>query len=263
MNLLALQSSPRANGNTSRLMDLAVDTLRRQLTTAGEVLQVETVHLARREVKTCLGCRACFDRGETHCPLRDDVAALRERMDWADALIVASPVYVESVNGILKNWIDRMAYGCHRPFLNGKPALVLTTSGGGATGSAARTAAMALMPWGGRISARRNFRMGGARMDEGEVRRRFAAPLGSMVAALRRDVRRQKQGRPAWLSVLFFTIQQRAYRRMAQTTPCVDTDYWQQKGWLDRRCVYYVQVHRSLKTATARLAGRALSLFFL
>jgi multimeric flavodoxin WrbA len=35
----------------------------------------------------------------------------------AEAYVFASPVYVEDINGVMKNWIDRMAFNSHRPTL--------------------------------------------------------------------------------------------------------------------------------------------------
>jgi multimeric flavodoxin WrbA len=34
--------------------------------------------------------------------------------------VFASPIYVEDVNGAMKNFIDRMAYNCHRPRFFGR-----------------------------------------------------------------------------------------------------------------------------------------------
>lgn len=65
--------------------------------------------------------------GEDHCPLRDDVSEIKKKIDDADIIILASPVYVEDVSGLLKNWIDRMAFVCHRPAV--PSALVHGTAG--------------------------------------------------------------------------------------------------------------------------------------
>lgn len=63
------------------------------------------------------------------CPIKDDVLRVNDQIRDADSLIPASPVYVEDVNGIMKKWIDRMAFNSVRTALYGKSAVVITTSG--------------------------------------------------------------------------------------------------------------------------------------
>lgn len=43
----------------------------------------------------CLVCRRCFDVGEGFCPLKDELLSIREKLNKADGVILASPVYVE------------------------------------------------------------------------------------------------------------------------------------------------------------------------
>jgi len=73
------------------------------------------------------------------CPLAYEVALIRTKMDAADGLIVASPVYVDDVSGLMKNPLDRLAYLSHRPLLACTCAFTLATVGGGTTGHTVRT----------------------------------------------------------------------------------------------------------------------------
>lgn len=88
------------------------------------ILEIERISLGQLDLNTCRGCRVCFDKGEEKCPLKDDVLSIRDKMILADGILAASPVYVEDVNGIMKNWIDRMAFNCHRPAFAGKSAYI-------------------------------------------------------------------------------------------------------------------------------------------
>ena len=93
MKLLLLNSSARAGGNTARTMDLLEENLVALAKQNGLALTCERVSLARLALKPCIGCRACFDRGETTCPQQDELLALYERMRAADGYVIASPVY--------------------------------------------------------------------------------------------------------------------------------------------------------------------------
>lgn len=74
-------------------------------------------------------------------------------MKAADAIILASPVYVDDVSGITKNWIDRLAHVCHRPEFYGKYAYLLSTTGASSTRHTLRTM-NAPMYWGFTIIGR-------------------------------------------------------------------------------------------------------------
>ena len=59
-------------------------------------------------LSSCNGCSTCFDNGI--CPL-DDVDgfnSVKENILEADLVIIISPVYVNNVSGIIKNFIDRL-----------------------------------------------------------------------------------------------------------------------------------------------------------
>lgn len=74
----------------------------------------------------CNGCSTCFDNGI--CPL-DDVDgfnSVKENILEADLVIIISPVYVNNVSGIIKNFIDRIAYWFHILKLSGKMGIVIS-----------------------------------------------------------------------------------------------------------------------------------------
>ena len=49
-------------------------------------------------------------------------------MKAADGILIASPVYMEDVSGIIKTWIDRLAHVSHRPEFAGKCAYLVATT---------------------------------------------------------------------------------------------------------------------------------------
>lgn len=94
--------SPRAEkGHTFRLLEHFVAGLRE----AG--VTVETMVLANHTIRPCRGCFSCWSKTPGQCIHQDDMAKLSEQADDADLLVYAQPLYVFSVPGIVKNFLDR------------------------------------------------------------------------------------------------------------------------------------------------------------
>ncbi|MGZ7044375.1 MAG: flavodoxin family protein, partial [Methanobacterium sp.] len=125
MKVLTIMGSPKRKGNTYRITRKVEEEMKK----LGDV-EFEYVFLKDLDLKSCLGCGVCMDKGEEICPLNDDRAMMEEKMQNADGVIFTSPNYVFNVTGLMKNFIDRFAYVCHRPRFF-KNAMVLTTSGVG------------------------------------------------------------------------------------------------------------------------------------
>ena len=169
MQILALVGSYRKHGNTARIVGLIAEQLQEQAARHAEKLEVETLYLAHQDIAPCRGCRVCFDQGEELCPLQDDLPAVKAMMEEADALIIASPVYVHDVNGVVKNWIDRLAFVCHRPEFADKCAYLVATVASSPTNHALRTLKIALSDWGYHIVGQAGFKIG-ALMDRAPAR---------------------------------------------------------------------------------------------
>jgi len=100
--VVAIVGSPRRHGNSSFLVDVALDELARR------GASVEKIVLAEHRVLPCEGHDECEDLAA--CPLDDDAAALLARMYGADGLVLASPVYYENVSGQMKVFLDRSCF---------------------------------------------------------------------------------------------------------------------------------------------------------
>lgn len=260
MKLLLLNSSARAGGNTARVMDMLEEDLRAIAEQNGVALTCERISLARLALKPCIGCRACFDRGETACPQQDELLALYERMRSADGYVIASPVYVEDINGILKTMIDRMAFLCHRPALYGKRALLFTTSGIGSSRHAMTTMTKAFGTWGIKTVATMQLSLG-ALMPREQVQERYQKRITAAATRFLHDL--ALPFRPSFYSLIAFTVQQALWKRDRVDHASVDYRYWQENGWLDHGRWYYdaAQKHTP-RVLLARLLGMLISLFF-
>ena len=260
MRYLMLQSSGREAGNTTRALAMVETMLRAEAESRGEPLEVETLQLAQMDLRPCRGCRICFNNGETACPLKDDLLSIKTRMKAADGIVLAGPVYVHDVNGVMKNWIDRMAHVCHRPEFAGKSALLVATTGGTSVKHAVRTMEVALWTWGFRTVGRVGL-VTGANMRAEEMMRRHSAVILRGARRLFQDVAQKKKLKPSFLSLMVFRIQQSGWGKSAPGS--MDFAYWNDKGWLDTRSCSYFFPHKAspIKVAAARAAGAVTAAF--
>ena len=87
----------------------------------------ETVTLSDYDLRMCRGCRLCMERGEQLCPLKDDRDVLMDKIMVSDGVIFASPNYCGHVSGIMKTFLDRFVFVCHRPRYFGKVCTSIVT----------------------------------------------------------------------------------------------------------------------------------------
>jgi multimeric flavodoxin WrbA len=98
------------------------------LETFGDV-RGEIVGLSDYNIGVCRGCKTCFDRGEERCPLKDDRDLLIEKMTASDGVVFASPNYTWQVSAVMKIFLDRLAFLCHRPRFHGKTSTCIVVQG--------------------------------------------------------------------------------------------------------------------------------------
>jgi len=102
MNVIAINGSPRPDGNTATLLRTVCDALER------EGIATETFHLGGKAVRGCTACYRCFERKDGRCALPDDaVSAALEKMKAADGILLGSPTYFADVTAEMKALIDR------------------------------------------------------------------------------------------------------------------------------------------------------------
>ncbi len=102
LKVLILNGSPRANGNTA----LAIHEMEKIF--AAEGVAAETVQIGNKDIRGCIACGSCFEKGK--CVFNDIVNELARKFEEADGLVVASPVYYASANATLIACLDRLFY---------------------------------------------------------------------------------------------------------------------------------------------------------
>ncbi len=121
-NVLVINSSPHATGNTAML----VSELVRGAVDAGH--NTRRLDLRELNVNPCLACGGCRNGKGNPCVQKDDMHLVYEAWDAADVVVLASPVYWMQMNAPMMLVRDRL-YA--RPFNDPKRrsmALILSAA---------------------------------------------------------------------------------------------------------------------------------------
>ncbi len=103
-----------------------VDSLVDEVLDAARAAGASTVkiQLLDRNIEFCANCRACSQEpGRTRgiCVKKDDMAAILDEIDSADALVLASPVNIYNVTALFKRFMERLTPYCFWPWQGNAP----------------------------------------------------------------------------------------------------------------------------------------------
>ncbi len=98
-NILIISCSPRVGGNS----DVLADAFANGAMASGNT--VEKVNLAKKKIEFCRGCFAC--QTTQRCVIRDDADLIEQKMEGADVLVFATPIYYYEMSGQMKTMLDR------------------------------------------------------------------------------------------------------------------------------------------------------------
>ncbi len=122
--ILTILASPQnKNSNTRALVNDFVEEMKSE----GLDLEHQVISLREKKVSPCQGCWNCTK--DKPCPVKDDLAEIKEAMIDCDMLILASPVYTNQVTAQMKAMFDRLFTWCHIFPLLGKYSLSACTTG--------------------------------------------------------------------------------------------------------------------------------------
>lgn len=113
MKILIINGSYRESGFTDQAVSHAAETLRLK----GQ--DVELVCLRNLDMGFCTNCRQCTQQpGDAlgTCVQRDDMATLVEKLEEADAYILASPTNLSSVTAVFKRFMERLLVYAYWPW---------------------------------------------------------------------------------------------------------------------------------------------------
>ncbi|MCB2191353.1 MAG: flavodoxin family protein [Deltaproteobacteria bacterium] len=98
--ILAVGGSPRAGGNSDKLIAAAVEG-------ASRLCPAEALHLRDYTFSACVGCEACR-KAKTCAKFHDGMGLIYPQVESARGLILASPVHNYNVTAWIKAFFDRL-----------------------------------------------------------------------------------------------------------------------------------------------------------
>lgn len=97
MKTLVITGAARKKGHTAKMVELFLETL------GGEYEIIDAYRV--KDISPCLDCRACWRKKE--CAIKDGMQDIYAKLEAADNVVLASPMYFHSVTGKMKALIDR------------------------------------------------------------------------------------------------------------------------------------------------------------
>jgi len=70
-------------------------------------VQVEEIMLSKQKINHCIGCFTCWTKTPGKCIHNDDMVNNLPKLQEANLIVFATPLYIYNVTGLLKNFLDR------------------------------------------------------------------------------------------------------------------------------------------------------------
>jgi multimeric flavodoxin WrbA len=107
MKIIAINGSPRKKDNTATLLNKALEGA------ASNGAETEIIHLYDFTYKGCKSCFACkLINGTSYgqCSINDEISPILKKIKNADAIILGSPIYLGSITGEMKSFMERLIF---------------------------------------------------------------------------------------------------------------------------------------------------------
>jgi multimeric flavodoxin WrbA len=124
-SIVAIVGTYRKTG----VVDTAVDEILRAVQDAGAA--TTKIYLIDKHIEFCTNCRACAQNAGTvrgNCRHNDDMVSILDQVDFADGLVIASPINFYNVTAVTRRFMERlMVYG-YWPWGTGAPKFRIAKS---------------------------------------------------------------------------------------------------------------------------------------
>lgn len=103
-----INGSPRKNRSTATLLNHIADGIR------SNYKEAAIIHLCDYDNQGCISCYNCKKKDTPlgKCFVKDELSLLIDRLNDAEGIILSSPIYFNSVTGLLRSFCERFFY-CH------------------------------------------------------------------------------------------------------------------------------------------------------
>lgn len=122
MNVIAINGSPRKDGNTYTVLKAMAEELEK------EQIHTEIIQVGDQMIHGCIACRYCRKSEQNHCVFKDDIVnEIADKMREADGFILGSPTYFGGIAGTMKSFLDRL-FSTSGRYFKGKVAAVVAVA---------------------------------------------------------------------------------------------------------------------------------------
>lgn len=125
MKVLVLNGCINKNGKTQNLLNLFLNEIEKKN------YKIETIETQNMQINHCIGCHRCEKDGMC---IYNDLNQVYEKIENADIIVLASPVYFASFTTPLKTLVDRLQVMYARTFtldkkIKDKKGILIFTAG--------------------------------------------------------------------------------------------------------------------------------------
>lgn len=101
MNIIGIIASQRKEGNTAFIVNKILEGAKEQ------GAQTSTFSFSDLDIRPCCGCWACHN-GDQGCVINDDMQKIYDALEYADAIVLGSPIYMGQMSAQGKIFTDRL-----------------------------------------------------------------------------------------------------------------------------------------------------------
>lgn len=240
MNILAIISSHRKNHNTANVITLIKRQIEELSLKNNGKSVFEILYLSDYKINECIGCRACYHSGLNNCPLKDDMIHLKAKFKEATVVIFASPVYINSISGTMKVFIDRLVHLCHHLEAFDKYALLIVTTNKSGINHTLKTLFYATTAWGMRLIAQRGFPMSDSRIEE--IDKHYHKKILELSQKIYKAILHNLILKPTLAQLVVFNIHKyfKGNIKFADKNPS-EYEYFRKMGWSEPQTTYFIK----------------------
>ena len=231
MKILTIIGTPH-KGNTRAVVDLFLDEFKNDNNEFDEIVLPTSFN------EICYGCANCILKGEDKCPHFNKINPIIKKMEDADLIIYATPVFVGSCSSGMKAFLDHLAYMwlVHRPKTSmfNKVGLIITSAGGSGVKATTKLLKSNLFYLG--IPKIYNYgvttmKMGG-NYSEYKNKDKIIKQVKTKSNKIKKSLNKRRVGlKTKFFFNLFGMTQKNGWNK-------VDVDYWKEQGFLDGKKPY-------------------------
>jgi multimeric flavodoxin WrbA len=230
MKILSLYGSPR------KKYSFKYSSIIKNLMEKDVSLEYDEIFLQKVPLKNCNGCYQCMKKGEKNCNEYDNINPIIQAMESADGLIISCPVYVYNVSGLMKNFIDHLAYLLHRPRFFGKKAIVIITTLETGIKEVSKYLSTTVSQWGFDVVGTIGIKVKGFEQNYWQ-REKYMKQLRDLSANFLTSIKQNKKFPPKLDQLIFFHLFKVLVKHTKEMSPA-DFNYWQEKGWFNKNYFY-------------------------